>query len=160
MAAIWRAVEGTNIEVSDDGRVRRNGVERIPCIGKNGYRRIGINKRVIELHRLIATAFIPNPSGKPLVDHIDGNKLNNEISNLRWVTRNENMWNRKPHSKKSDLPRGVHRVNRSNKYSAIICHKGKNHYLGTFDTPEEAAEVYEVTAQELFGEFYRPLILQ
>lgn len=45
----------------------------------------------MSIHRLVAIAYIPNPDGKPEVNHIDGNKLNNHASNLEWVTGSENM---------------------------------------------------------------------
>lgn len=45
------------------------------------------------VHRLVALTFIPNPENKPEIDHIDGNPLNNDVSNLRWVTRSENEMN-------------------------------------------------------------------
>ena len=49
-----------------------------------------IKKRKYRIHRLIAQAFIPNPDNLPVVDHIDGNKANNNVENLRWVTYQEN----------------------------------------------------------------------
>ena len=50
------------------------------------------NKKNYYVHRLVAMTFIPNPEDKPYIDHIDGNKSNNSIDNLRWVTASENYY--------------------------------------------------------------------
>jgi hypothetical protein len=106
---IWKDVksfEGT-YQVSNLGRVKRIDNSKIRnkrYCGEYyfkgmdngcGYLRIKLTKNNISkrymLHRLIAEAFIPNPQNKPQVNHIDGNKQNNSISNLEWVTRLENV---------------------------------------------------------------------
>ena len=58
----------------------------------NGYLQVNLSGiRVPQLvHRLVAEAFIPNPENKPTVDHINGNRLDNRVENLRWVTQKEN----------------------------------------------------------------------
>lgn len=50
----------------------------------------GNKRQVFLIHRLVAHHFIPNPEGKPQINHIDGNRRNNHISNLEWVTSREN----------------------------------------------------------------------
>jgi len=85
-----------NYEVSNLGRVRniKSGIMLKPWITKDGYLRHCLYKhnkqKKLLLHRIIATTFIDNPEGKPCVNHIDENKLNNDLSNLEWCTEREN----------------------------------------------------------------------
>lgn len=63
-------------------------------ISKQGYKMVSLCKQYTvfnaSVHRLVAEAFIPNPEHKETINHIDGNKLNNAISNLEWATQHEN----------------------------------------------------------------------
>lgn len=72
----------------------KNGLIKKPNI-VNNYCQIQLNKqgqvKVFKIHRLVAQMFIPNPDGKPQVNHIDGNKQNNNVKNLEWVTPSENQ---------------------------------------------------------------------
>ncbi len=95
--------------IYDDGLVFSEKSNIIMKTSKNnfGYERIQLCKngkiKAFKIHRLVAEHYIPNPENKSDIDHIDGNKLNNNVSNLRWTTRSENNNNYKPRYKNNKL---------------------------------------------------------
>ena len=114
-------------------------------IRKNGYRQ---KKEIkIRLHRLIMDA----KKGQ-IVDHIDGDSLNNTKANLRFATITENNANRKMASTNKSGYRGVHRANGRRPFVAQISHKNKKINLGAYNTPEEAARAYDAAVKKYRGE--------
>lgn len=89
--------EFPNYSINIDGTVMNTNTKTVKTawLGKNGYLHLdlyhnNLNKKVA-LHRLLAIHFLPNPNNKRTVNHIDGNKLNNTITNLEWATDSENI---------------------------------------------------------------------
>ena len=76
--------------------IRNNKTNRIlnGCVNKYGYRTIGLNNKKYLYHRIIAQIFIPNPDNLPDIDHINHDKLDNKIENLRWVSKQDNNMNK------------------------------------------------------------------
>jgi hypothetical protein len=95
----WKKIKDyEDFEVSDLGRIRKkNMIYKPQNNGRNylgvGLRKNGVKKRYY-VHRLVAAAFIENPENKSEVNHIDGNRMNNNLLNLEWVTRSENHYHR------------------------------------------------------------------
>lgn len=83
----YKFIENGDFIVFDDGRI----FKRLdPPVSSGGYKFVRVGKKSYPLHRVIASAFVPNPENKREVNHIDGDKTNNDVSNLEWVTRKEN----------------------------------------------------------------------
>ena len=89
----WKTIDGLDgYEVSDTGEVRHGDLIMRQQRDNKGYKRIKIGRdKCFRVHRLVAGAFIPNPDNKPQVNHKDGDKSNNSVSNLEWCTQSENQ---------------------------------------------------------------------
>ena len=109
-------------------------------------RRVG-NKLVL-MHRVIMNA----PEGT-VVDHINGNSLNNRRGNLRLCTQKQNSRNARSSRHSTSRFKGVYFHKQTGKWVATIGYNGKTIHLGSFDDEIEAAKAYDRKARELFGEF-------
>ena len=110
-----------NYLIYRDGRIYNNKRKRFlhPSKGSKGYIYVHLSNKgkgyTFRLHRLLATHYIANPNNYPMVDHIDGNKENNSIENLRWATSIENS---NAYQK--------HRINNQSGHKNISFNKHKN----------------------------------
>lgn len=94
---IWKTITGyDNYSVSNMGDIKNNATQRIlkTCV-RNGYKSISLSngnvKKTYNVHTIVANTFIEKPSGRYVVNHKDENKLNNNVSNLEYMTYKDNM---------------------------------------------------------------------
>ena len=120
------------------------GVFDPPCKpGPEGYRRVG--KELA--HRVAWRLGTGEDPGKKYVDHVNGDRSDNRLCNLRLVTPQQNAWNRKA--------KGYTYIEKRKQYRTGTYHRGTYVLIGYFDTEEEAAAAYAAKTQELRGEYCR-----
>lgn len=155
---LWRPIRGfPNYEVSSRGQIRRVHSNRIlkQMTNPHGYRVINLYKsgvmKQLKVHRLVCTAFYPNRDAKPYVDHIDNNRTNNQITNVRWSTHSENGMNRAKHCNNTSGVTGVRWDN--GKWRAQIKIDGICKNLGRFSSLAQARRARIAAVNKLFGSF-------
>jgi hypothetical protein len=153
---VWLPIKDyPNYEVSITGSVRNINSKRIlkPSINRNGYYFLELNKnnqrKIFKVHRLVCLSFIPNLKNKKCVDHVDNNKFNNTISNLRWCDSFENQHNRQLNKNNKSSVKGVRFEN--NKWRAQIRFNNKSIHIGYFTNLDDAKLARQKKAAELFG---------
>jgi len=133
-------LNNTKLKVYEDGRVERfwrnkywREVENTPI--SYGYSQINCNRRPYKTHRIVAMCYLGLDINNTdlVVDHIDHNKINNNVNNLRVVSQQQNQFNR-------SNPKGYWKKN--NRWRAKITYNGKNYHLGSYKTEEEAHNAY------------------
>lgn len=133
-------------------RVKIGGIIGSPTT--NGYKYTKLWGKRYSVHRLVWLyhhgCFPTND-----IDHIDGDRLNNRIENLREATRKENTLNTGMRTNNTSGYKGVSWNKRAGKWSSEAWMNGKKNYLGLFLTPSAASNAYNTFCKEHHGEFYR-----
>lgn len=120
---------------------------------RRGYVRIRIGRKKYAAHRLAWLISTGEDPAHMTIDHINGNKSDNRISNLRLATNAENQRNKGRYATNKTGIKGVFLDAKKGRYSASIRVNGKLKHLGYFDDPNVAAQAYAVAADKWHGEF-------
>ncbi len=139
--SISRTITKGNITYVTKDKLLKQSIDTVgyPYVNLSDYKK----QKTFRVHQLVAIAFLnhtPNKYDGLLVDHIDGNKLNNNLSNLQLVTNRKNS--SKDRKNKTSKFTGVSWHKQSNKWLAQVRRNNKVEYLGVFEKEEEAAIAY------------------
>lgn len=125
-----------------------------PISVKHGYLLVNIESTEFLAHRL-AWQYMTGEAPPMILDHKNGNTLDNRWENIRNAKSTENAWNARKSKNNTSGYKGVSLCKTTNRWRASIAHNGKRIQIGRFDTKEEAARAYAQMAIELHGEFSR-----
>ena len=138
-----------NYSININGEVRNDKRDRILkwLLNSSGYYYVHLcknGKRTDHyIHRLIALHFIPNPKNYLQIDHVNNDKTDNSITNLRWCDNSQNCRNKKKREGATSNFRGVSLIKSNKKWFAKCSLNGKQKYLGSYETEIEAAQAYD-----------------
>jgi HNH endonuclease/NUMOD4 motif len=126
-----------------------------PQVGSNTYMQVVLTddqKKATKLvHVLVAQLFIPNPENKGYVDHINHNRHDNRVENLRWVSQSQNLQNKSKHKNNTSGVTGVSFYN--GKWKAQICIDYTTIQLGSYFIKEDAIRARQKGEERYFGEY-------
>lgn len=147
----WKPVVGYEglYKISNLGNVvKNNGVMVSKIETDKGYLSVNLRKnfssKLHKIHRLVSYAFIPNPHNKPQVDHIDGNKQNNHVDNLRWCTQRENI---EFHINDGAGYKGIYQT-KHGRYLVRVWVGDKKKNVATFKTKLQAEDCFQYFEKE------------
>ncbi len=156
----WKNIEGyTNYMVSDQGFVMNKKTLRILQASTHtcGYHQVCLYedkvKKAHKIHTLVANNHIDNPNGYKCVDHIDHDKTNNCVTNLRWCSPTQNSMNKSKQANTTSTYKGVGWHKQAQKWCAQISVNGKPKHLGYFTNEIQAAVAYNNAAICHYAEF-------
>lgn len=121
-------------------------------VNKLGYVMIGVGGKRYLAHRLV-WLYVNGYFPKECIDHINGDKSDNRIHNLREATKSENEYNKKVHTNSKSGVKGVYWNKINKKWVADIRANGKYFYIGSFETLKEASKAIKIKREELHKEF-------
>lgn len=127
---------------------------QVGTIGKNGYRYVGINGKLYLAHRLI-WLYVYGRWPVADIDHINRNRDDNRLANLREANRSENNINSKIQHNNTSGYKGAYYEKRRDYWYSEIWVNSKKIYLGSYGTAKEAGKVYEAAAKKYYGSFAR-----
>jgi len=133
---------------------RYAGTEAFTSPNTTGYKQGSVQGKLYMAHHVAWTIYHGYQADEE-IDHIDGDRMNNRILNLRAASRSENQHNKRIYRNNTSEFKGVSWLARDNLWRARIGIDGKRKRLGDFATIEEAAEAYAKASAELHGEFSR-----
>lgn len=144
----WKPIRDTKYLISDTGVIKNNKTNRIlnQYVNMNGYNIVTLSHnnvvKTFKVHQLVAEVFLNHTPCKHLlvINHIDHNRLNNNLNNLEIISMRENT--NKLHLKSTSKYAGVSLQKKTNRWLAYKMINGKHTYLGIFDDEESAYQCY------------------